>query len=289
MERYNKEKRVIIVKTHYKYGESYAETVRKIRGIFGRRNAAYQSTVQRMIKKFEETGSIMDSKLPVRHRARRSLDNIAAVSESVAESPGTSIRHCSQELDIPRSTMQRTLTKDLHLHAYRIELTQELKPTDHVQRREFVNCVLENQKVNGNLSKKIVFSDEAHFQLDGCVDTQNCRIWAAGNPRVIHEKPLHAQRTTVWCGFWAGGVIRPYFFAIEPESAVTLNGVPYRNKITEFCGLSWMVWIWKTSVSSRTAQSVTLRAKQLSCCEKNFLAVSSHAMAIRIGHGGRAI
>ena len=46
-----------------------------------------------MTKKFEETGSIMDSKLPVRHRTGRSLDNIAAVSENVAESLGTSLRH----------------------------------------------------------------------------------------------------------------------------------------------------------------------------------------------------
>jgi hypothetical protein len=30
MERYTKEQRVIVVKTHYKYGESYAETVRKM-------------------------------------------------------------------------------------------------------------------------------------------------------------------------------------------------------------------------------------------------------------------
>jgi hypothetical protein len=30
MERYTKEQRVVIVKTHYKYGESYAETVRKV-------------------------------------------------------------------------------------------------------------------------------------------------------------------------------------------------------------------------------------------------------------------
>jgi hypothetical protein len=45
-----------------------------------------------MIKKFEETGSIMDSKLPVRHRTGRSLHNFAAVSESVAESPETLIR-----------------------------------------------------------------------------------------------------------------------------------------------------------------------------------------------------
>jgi len=62
MERYTKEQCVIIMKTHYKYGERYAETVRKVRGIFSRRNAPYQSTVQRMIKKFEETGSIMDSR-----------------------------------------------------------------------------------------------------------------------------------------------------------------------------------------------------------------------------------
>ena len=140
------------------------KTVRKLRGIFGRRNAQYQSTVKRRIKKFEETGSITDSKLPVRHRTGRSLNNIATV---VAESPGTSLRHRSQQLDIPRSTMQQILMKDLHLHAYKIQLTQELKPTDHVHRREFVNWVLENQNMDGNFSKKIIFSDEAHFQLDG--------------------------------------------------------------------------------------------------------------------------
>jgi predicted transcriptional regulator len=92
-----------------------------------------------MIKKFEETGSIMDSKLHVRRHTGRFLDNSAAVSESVAESPGTSLRHRSQQLDIPRSTIQRILTKYLLLHAFKIQLTQELKSTDHVQRREFVN------------------------------------------------------------------------------------------------------------------------------------------------------
>ena len=93
--------------------------------------------------------------------------------------------------------MQQILTKDLHLHAYKIQLTQELKPTDYVHRREFVNWVLENQKVDGSFSKKIIFSDEAHFQLDGYVNTQNCRIWGAENPLVIHEKTLHAQ--TIHC------------------------------------------------------------------------------------------
>ena len=50
---------------------------------------------------------------------------------------------------------------------------------------------------------------------------------------MIHEKPLHA-RTTVWCGFWAGGVIGPYFLKHEAGNAVTMNGICYRNMIMEF-------------------------------------------------------
>jgi hypothetical protein len=121
----------------------------------------------------------MDIKLPARCCTGLSLDNIATVSESVAESPGTSLRHHSQQLDIPRSTMQQILTKDLHLHAYKIQLMQELKPTDHVQRREFVNWVLENQKLDSNFSKKIIFSNMAHFQPYGYLNTQKCQIWVA--------------------------------------------------------------------------------------------------------------
>jgi hypothetical protein len=50
---------------------------------------------------------------------------------------------------------------------------------------------------------------------------------------VIQKKPLHAQRATVWCGFWTGEVIGPYFFENETGNAVTLNGVCYRNMIME--------------------------------------------------------
>ena len=39
---------------------------------------------------------------------------------------------------------------------------------------------------------------------------------------MIHEKPLHAHQATVWCGFWAGGVIGPYFFENDTRNAVTV-------------------------------------------------------------------
>ena len=80
---------------------------------------------------------------------------------------------------------------------------------------------------------------------------------------MIHEKPLHPQRATVWCGFWAGGVIGSYSFENEAGNAVTVNGVHYPNMITGY-----------------------LRP-QLDGMDSD--AVASHAMATKIGHRGRAI
>ncbi|GFU68559.1 uncharacterized protein TNCV_3064831 [Trichonephila clavipes] len=54
--------------------------------------------------------------------------------------------------------------------------------------------------------KRILFSDEAHFWLNGYVNKQNCRIWNEANPQVYVETPLHPEKTlTVWCacmGWW---------------------------------------------------------------------------------------
>ncbi|GFX05092.1 hypothetical protein TNCV_4460371 [Trichonephila clavipes] len=60
--------------------------------------------------------------------------------------------------------------------------------------------------------KRILFSDEAHFWLNGYVNKQNCRIWSEANPQVYVETPLHPEKLTVWCALWAGGIIGPYFF-----------------------------------------------------------------------------
>jgi len=68
--------------------------------------------------------------------------NVEAVLESVAENPRTQIRCRGQELQIRRSFLQRILTKDLCLHAYKIQLVQQLKPNDHAQRREFVEWII---------------------------------------------------------------------------------------------------------------------------------------------------
>ena len=51
--------------------------------------------------------------------------------------------------------------------------------------------------------KKIISSDEVHFDLGGFVNKQNCRIWGKENPHAYIEKPTHTKKVTVWCGFWS--------------------------------------------------------------------------------------
>ncbi|EFN87925.1 hypothetical protein EAI_17175, partial [Harpegnathos saltator] len=63
---------------------------------------------------------------------------------------------------------------------------------------------------------------------------QNCRIWGSENPRVIVEKQMHPQRVIVWCGFWAGGIIGPFFFENAAGQAITVNGARYRDMIIQF-------------------------------------------------------
>ncbi|GFX97181.1 hypothetical protein TNCV_556711 [Trichonephila clavipes] len=55
--------------------------------------------------------------------------------------------------------------------------------------------------------KRILFSDEAHFWLNGYVNKQNCRIWSEANPQVYVETPLHPEKLTDWCALWAGGIL----------------------------------------------------------------------------------
>ena len=50
---------------------------------------------------------------------------------------------------------------------------------------------------------------------------------------MIIEKPLYSQRVTVWCGFWAEGIIGPY----------SVNGLCYRTMLNEFLWTELEDWM----------------------------------------------
>ncbi|GFV63199.1 putative DD41D transposase [Trichonephila clavipes] len=74
-------------------------------------------------------------------------------------------------------------------------------------RRRFVEWAQNEIAVVPDFHKRILFSDEAHFWLNGYVNKQNCRIWSETNPQVYVETPLHPEKLTVWCALWAGGIL----------------------------------------------------------------------------------
>ncbi|GFW52188.1 putative DD41D transposase [Trichonephila clavipes] len=78
---------------------------------------------------------------------------------------------------------------------------------DHQARRRFVEWAQNEIDVVPDFHKRILFSDEAHFWLNGYVNKQNCRIWSEANPQVYVKTPLHPEKLTVWCALWAGGIL----------------------------------------------------------------------------------
>ncbi|XP_069964574.1 uncharacterized protein [Bactrocera oleae] len=116
--------------------------------------------------------------------------------------------------------------------------------------------------------KRILFSDQTHFWLNGYVNEQNCRIWSEANPQVYVETPLHPEKLTVWCALWAGGIIGPYFFKNDDGQNITVNGALYRAMITDFfipelnpCDLG-DIWFKQDGATSHTShQSMDLLRK----------------------------
>ncbi|KAJ8960940.1 hypothetical protein NQ318_020240 [Aromia moschata] len=102
-----------------------AETVKKLRTIFGRNEATSATGVRKFLRKVRETGMLMGNRSHPRDRPVRTAERIAAVAQCVRENPRTSTRHRAQQLNVNRTSLRRILHKHLGLFAYKLQLTQE--------------------------------------------------------------------------------------------------------------------------------------------------------------------
>lgn len=92
----------------------------------------------------------------------------------------------SQKLGLSQNTTWRILRRNMGLHPYKIQLTQELKVIDN-------DVFLLNEP---NFHRKIIFSDEADFWMNGrYVKKQNCRILNENNPCEMQERPMNSERS----------------------------------------------------------------------------------------------
>ena len=83
-----------------KNGDSATATYRALRGDYGLHKCPTKQAIGKIVKKFEETGVLANIERHKHHRFVRSAENIAIVSESIAEDPNVSTTHRSQELGL---------------------------------------------------------------------------------------------------------------------------------------------------------------------------------------------
>lgn len=118
-------------------------------------------------------------------------ENIIAEAASVTENPGVSISRHSQEIGHIPNQFASYLHKDLDIKAYKIQLTEKIKPADHEQHCMFVNWVLEMSINDPNFFKEILWATRPIFTLTSWhLSKQNFRIWGSENLTEIIEQPL---------------------------------------------------------------------------------------------------
>ena len=132
MVKFTNQQRLEIIKNYYRNSESVVAILIALTPIFGRNNRPTRQPVRAIVDKFETKFTLKDVPVPKRRRIARSEEIIAAVSSSIQNEPNQSIPRRSQELCIAQTTLWRIMRKDLGLHDFKIKLTQQLKPLDHL-------------------------------------------------------------------------------------------------------------------------------------------------------------
>ncbi|GFV02805.1 transposable element Tc3 transposase [Trichonephila clavipes] len=123
----------------------------------------------------------------------------------------TLIRALTEEWDkLPQKLLDNVVQNGDRLNSCQVIYSQfglAIHQNDHQARRRFDEWAQNEIAVVPDFHKRILFSDEAHFWLNGYVNKQNSRIWSEANPQVYVQTPLHPEKLTVWYALWAGGIL----------------------------------------------------------------------------------
>jgi len=170
-----------------------------------------RTNILNLVRKFDETGSVEDEPRSGRPRSVSTDENKERVRAAFEESPATSLRRASLDLNVSKSSLQRML-KELGFKPYRPQLLHALNEDDPDRRCEFADIFLKLVAEDSSFLDRIVWTDEATFKLNGHVNRHNCVYYATENPHIVITQEMNAPGIVVWAGIWSGGLIGPFFF-----------------------------------------------------------------------------
>ena len=114
--------------------------------------------------------------------------------------------------------LNRITRLDLKLHPYRMHIRHQLLPQDYAQCMQFARWLVDRYARNEEFLRPFVIGDEAAFAMNGQVNTQNVREYAAvgtvGQPPEFNfDVNISREKLTVWVGLCGNGqIIGPFFF-----------------------------------------------------------------------------
>lgn len=205
------EERKWLLKCYWKV-ENVVEVQRRWRVEFGTPPPT-RVTITRIRDKFEVDGTVQDVLKGRCGRKRSSTDNESAdaVVRVFRQSPRKSLRQCSREIGIDKSSVHRIL-RAKKWKPYIPRLLHALNEDDPDRRLQFCEWFLHRCDQREHFQDSIVWSDEATFKLNGTINRHNCVYWADHNPNIFEEKSVNLPGVSVWCGLSSRGIIGPYFF-----------------------------------------------------------------------------
>jgi hypothetical protein len=95
---------------------------------------------------------------------------------------------------------------------YKISIVHAMHPSDPTQRLQFANVMLQRISTDPTFFDKVLWTDEAGFNLDGIGNKQNTKYWSVTNPNFIIERRIKSFQVNMWGGIWSGGIVGPFIF-----------------------------------------------------------------------------
>nr|XP_034190457.1 uncharacterized protein LOC117608861 isoform X2 [Osmia lignaria] len=178
---------------------------------------------RRLASRLHRTGSVQPNH---RETGRSRRTSTARLEEVVAEFDrnGTqSVREVSRRVGVSRTTVHRELQLE-GMHPYKFVRVQTLLPRDYVQRMEYSRWLLGNIERNPSFCGYILWTDEALFTREGCINAHNSHMWNDENPIAIRPHAAQDRWSVNLCaGICDDFVVGPYILPAR------LDGTTYKN------------------------------------------------------------
>ena len=132
------------------------------------------------------------------------------------------------------ASVQRILTKDLHLYPYRIQVKQKLTAADKEKRVKMCNWFSDKIEDEPDFLDNVWFTDEAHFLLSGHVNNKNNVFWGSKPPNEVLKRSQHSLKCTAWAAISKHGIIGPFWFEKAQEQPLTITKERYLEVLNKF-------------------------------------------------------